>query len=348
MNSREQPFAIIPAVPDPAWAPQWRVYALAIAMTVATLFLRQAMVPWLGDRPNLILFVLPIIFSAYLGGIGPGLVSTTVAVLITDYFVMPPVHSFVIERQADVVQWLCLVLAGAFISLMSREAQPVGSSQRRVQSAESYRSTVRLVHGGFAFALATLAIIGLISYLSIVQLRKDATLIIQNHEVNEVGRDFGNQYAKERELRAVKSANIAQKVILGGVLFAFVLVGFALFVIRRDLAGRQQAEAELGRFFSLSLDLLCIASPDGYFKRVSPGVTDILGWSEEEFRSRPYFDFIHPDDHAVAIQGIERQVLGGKAVLQLENRARHKDGSWRVLSWRSMPGPDGLMYASGA
>ena len=39
-------------------------------------------------------------------------------------------------------------------------------------------------------------------------------------------------------------------------------------------------------------------------------------------------------------------MVAGEKVLHFENRYRHKDGSWRVLSWRSMPQPDGLMYAT--
>jgi PAS domain S-box-containing protein len=334
------------AVSGPGHAARWGVYVLAVIVTLATLFLRHAMTPWLGERPVLILFVLPIILSAYVGGVGPGLVATALAGMGTEYFVMPPTQSFLIDRPADIVQWLALILAGVLISLLSRDARPVLETWRKDQIAASFRSTVRLVQGGYAFALVTLGIIGLVSYLSIMQSRKDIALMIQGHEVSEEGRVIGNHYLRGPELRAVNSADIAQTVILGGGLFAFVLVGFALFVIRRDLAGRQKAEAELEHFFSLSLDFLCIASVDGYFKRVSPAVADILGWSVEEFLSRPYLDFVHPDDQAAAVQEIEKQVVHGQKVLQFENRARHKDGSWRVLSWRSMPGPDGLMYAS--
>ncbi len=107
-----------------------------------------------------------------------------------------------------------------------------------------------------------------------------------------------------------------------------------------------RAEAELERFFTLSLDFLCISSADGYFKRASPAVTDILGWSVEEFLSRPFIDFVHPDDVEATLREVEKQIVAGEKILHFENRYRHKDGSWRVLSWRSMPQPDGLMYAT--
>ncbi|HEX5127668.1 MAG TPA: PAS domain S-box protein, partial [Rhodocyclaceae bacterium] len=115
--------------------------------------------------------------------------------------------------------------------------------------------------------------------------------------------------------------------------------------IIRDIGARKRAEEELDRFFNLSIDLLCIANMAGFFVRVSPSITDMLGWSTEEFLTIPYFDLIHPDDHAAAHMEIEKQMAGEK-VHGFEARFLHKNGSWRVLSWSSMPQPNGLMYAA--
>ncbi len=90
----------------------------------------------------------------------------------------------------------------------------------------------------------------------------------------------------------------------------------------------------MDRFFALSLDLLCIAGLDGYFRRVNPSWTRVLGWSEAELLSRPVADFMHPEDRERTLQARAR-LAKGIPVIGLENRYLCKDGSFRWLSWQS-------------
>ena len=135
-------------------------------------------------------------------------------------------------------------------------------------------------------------------------------------------------------------------IFAGAGLVATAFAVSAVRAQRRSARRRVGAEAQLEKFFSLSLDFLCISSVDGYFKRVSPAVTDTLGWSVEEFLAIPYLDLVHPEDIEATRLEVEKQVVAGQKIMYFENRYRHKDGSWRVLAWRSMPQPDGLMYAT--
>jgi len=109
---------------------------------------------------------------------------------------------------------------------------------------------------------------------------------------------------------------------------------------------RRRAQEELDRFFALSLDMLCIAGFDGYFKRVNPSWGRILGYSESELLSRPYFDFIHPDDRDVTREQAGR-LVDGHAITYFENRYLHKDGTVRWLLWTSNPfAQQQIVYAS--
>ncbi len=98
----------------------------------------------------------------------------------------------------------------------------------------------------------------------------------------------------------------------------------------------QQSRAERDRLFNFSLDLLCVAGFDGYFKQVNPAWTATLGWSVEELCSRPWLDFVHPDDRETTIRTGEA-LLAGQAVHAFENRYRCRDGGYRWLAWNSFP-----------
>src|SRR3954463_8758813 len=82
-------------------APRWRPYAVAIVLSLCALVLRMSIAPWVGTRPLLLLFVIPIVLSAYLGGLGPGLFATALAGIVVDWFILPPAGSFGFSQPLD-------------------------------------------------------------------------------------------------------------------------------------------------------------------------------------------------------------------------------------------------------
>ncbi len=440
--------------PASPW-PRWRAYVLAVALTAAVLLLRSALTPWVGDRPLIILFIIPIVIAAYVGGLRPGLLATALVGVLTAYFVFPPVGSFWFDKTLDFAQWLFTLLEGVLISVLFEELQQ-WRDRTRVRSAERQSATTeRKVRAAFAVALTLLGAIGIVSYLSVARLNENSVQVAHSHEVMAVIDDMmtnatsaesahrafiisgEEQFARDFEEIASRTDSLAQRlqalvadnpaqslrvdpfaealatrhahsrgaiklrreggldailkmgkgprpgvalqtqlrtlaaemkgaeqrllderarsargsavtsqvVIVGGSVFALIFVSLALYAIRRDFAGRERAESELKRFFDLSIDLFVIASGDGYFKRMSPAVTDMLGYSLEEALAIGYMEMMHPDDHPRAIVELERQMRDGARVDNFEARFRHKDGSYRVLSWRSMPQGD-LMFAT--
>jgi PAS domain S-box-containing protein len=100
---------------------------------------------------------------------------------------------------------------------------------------------------------------------------------------------------------------------------------------------RRRAQEELDRFFMLSLDMLCIAGFDGYFKRVNLAWQRVLGYSEADLLSRPFIDFVHPEDREATMAESKKQIEEGREVTYFENRYFHKDGTLRWLMWTSTP-----------
>ncbi|TCD03763.1 sensor histidine kinase [Pedobacter psychroterrae] len=93
---------------------------------------------------------------------------------------------------------------------------------------------------------------------------------------------------------------------------------------------------QLNKFFNLSGDLLCIAGFDGYFKRINPTVSQVLGYTQEELMAQPINEFVFKEDK-VDTQQSRVHVYQGKPLLGFENRYVTKSGEIVWLSWTSMP-----------
>jgi PAS domain S-box-containing protein len=101
---------------------------------------------------------------------------------------------------------------------------------------------------------------------------------------------------------------------------------------------------DLVKFFDLSLDMFCIAGTES-FKKVNRAFERTLGWSERELLSRPFLDFIHPDDVEATLQEIEK-LVSGIPTISFENRYRCGDGSYKHLQWGAFPEEEtGLLFA---
>lgn len=97
------------------------------------------------------------------------------------------------------------------------------------------------------------------------------------------------------------------------------------------------------KLFELSLDLLCIAGTDGYFKQVNPAFHRTLGWNSKELLSQPFLDLVHPED----VERTERELArlnAGTVTYSFTNRYRTSDGGYRELRWSAWPDSEAGLY----
>jgi PAS domain S-box-containing protein len=103
----------------------------------------------------------------------------------------------------------------------------------------------------------------------------------------------------------------------------------------------EEKTRERDRIWNVSQDLLVVADRGGVWRTVNPAWTKTLGWSEAELLNRTSEWLEHPDDG-----GLTRTEVGklgaADSTVRFESRFRHKDGSYRWLSWTGVADRDSI------
>ena len=98
----------------------------------------------------------------------------------------------------------------------------------------------------------------------------------------------------------------------------------------------EEKTRERDRIWNVSQDLLLVADRDGVWRTVNPAWTRTLGWSEAELLNRTSEWLQHPDDSGLTRAEVS-ELIRGNLTVRFESRFRHKDGSYRWLSWTAVP-----------
>lgn len=110
-------------------------------------------------------------------------------------------------------------------------------------------------------------------------------------------------------------------------------------IVANDVTERDKAAIERDRLFELSLDLLCIVNPEGYFSRVNPAFARTLGYTMQELTSRPFVEFLHAEDVAASLERRQRLIHTGTDVAGYVVRFLRKDGAVRTIEWSATIDP---------
>ena len=111
-------------------------------------------------------------------------------------------------------------------------------------------------------------------------------------------------------------------------------------------SGIAQRKLERDQIWHVSEDLFGVSNFEGYFISVNPAWSELLGWSDDEIKRLHVSELRHPDDRA-ASEAARAELAAGAPRVRMENRFRHKDGSWRWIAWTLSTDDNGLIYLNG-
>lgn len=135
------------------------------------------------NQPAPVVFLIPVVISAYLGGLGPGLVSTILGVVSADYFTTPPYYSFRIVHPIDYLRLGSLLVVGVLVSILSESLHRAKNALQPQSAASHWLPLERKVRSAFGFAAICLLLIAAISYRVVNSLRVNDGWVDHTHQV---------------------------------------------------------------------------------------------------------------------------------------------------------------------
>jgi len=108
-----------------------RPYGIAVLTSLLTLLLRFLLEPILGGEAPLLAFIMPVMVSAWYGGLKPGLLSTALSALVGVYFFLPPFLSLSLVRVSDIIRVCIFLVEGVLISSLS---EALRSARQRTEA----------------------------------------------------------------------------------------------------------------------------------------------------------------------------------------------------------------------
>ena len=333
-------------------------YGFALISTLAVLALRQGVAETISNRPLLILFMLPIVFSALLGGFGPGMLATLLSALGIDYLGIPPLDSLRIASSTDLFQLSLLVLNGVIVSYLSHvlrksrdEAQRGFALVDAVISNSPDAIYVKDLEGRYLLANAAMAsALGKTEQELLGHTLRD--LLTPAQAAAAAARDqqiLSNPVPLTYEL-ATPTPGGEQRTyqVITGRLPDASGIAYGLFGISRDITGRKAIEAEREQYRqqleeqvrSRTQELRGLydrapcgyhsLSPEGVITQVNATELALLGYSREAYVGHRITEFMTRHSAQLFAEQFPHFLASGQ-VRNLELDFVCKDGSVRPV-----------------
>src|SRR5712664_3396048 len=103
-------------VPD--WSAPVR-YGLAVGLAAAAMGLRGMLTVAWGHEIPFLAFFPAVLISAWVGGFGPGILTTALCAAAATYLWLPPFYSFTVGKLGDIIALAIFVAVGVLVGLLS-------------------------------------------------------------------------------------------------------------------------------------------------------------------------------------------------------------------------------------
>jgi PAS domain S-box-containing protein len=136
-----------------------------------------------------------------------------------------------------------------------------------------------------------------------------------------------------RDGQAVSVSFSVGPLALGGGHAGSVLIVRDVTRLRRAEEALRRSEERFRALIERSTDMILVLDSDARFVFWSPSATEALGWAADDVLGRSPWELglVHPDDRATAEELVGALLSGARAIAQITARARHRDGSWRLV-----------------
>ena len=120
-------------------------YAVSLIVTALGLLVRSFLSPVLGTDAPLLVSILAVMFSAWYGGLGPGLIAIVVSAIVGKYFFIPPLLSLGFDRFSDVLRVVLFVAISLCATWLTESLRATAEARRRAERL-SRGQTAALTH----------------------------------------------------------------------------------------------------------------------------------------------------------------------------------------------------------
>jgi PAS domain S-box-containing protein len=349
------------------WLKSSQIYLFATVSTVITLWIRIAIVGSLGGRPTLIVLTLPIMLSAYLGGLRGGLSATMLCCLGASYYLLPPIHSLAVTSPVDRWQLFSLALVGVVISMANealhhalRRADAATVEHRKAEAiVRSSEERLRMVTDNarvglvmvdrerrYTFANVTYAeILGLPSLDLAGQRVADVLPSLYETQIRpHLDRAFDGERV-EYELRRPSSGEILHHIVkyeptmVNGSVLLVVVVITDITQSKRAEESVRLSETRYRALFDYVPDGIVIADSKSYYLDANASICRMLGYTRDEFIGLHATDIVTQPEIAHVEPALN--AIKGKAEHHREWQFRRKDGSVFAAEVIATMMPDG-------